>query len=77
MRRLLLLLPLLLSGCALAPLVVGLVVDASVGTVGIVQRQGHQTELERQTAELKALRVEVKALREQTSKAEIIREGGR
>lgn len=67
----------LLSGCALAPLIVGLVVDSTIGTVGIVQRQGHQSELEKQTAELKGLREEVQSLRAQSSKAEIIREGNR
>ena len=49
----------LLSGCAVAPLVIGLGVDTTVGGVGIYQRQRHQEALDRHGEELKSLRVEV------------------
>lgn len=45
-----------LSGCTIAAVVVGVVVDAAVGTVGIVQR-------ERQTDELVGVRADLTALR--------------
>jgi hypothetical protein len=48
-----------LSGCAVAPLVVGLVVDSTAAGVGIYQRQKHQEALDRHTEELKGLRLEV------------------
>ena len=47
---------LLASGCALAPLVAGLIVDATVGGVGIYQRAEHKDELVKLNAELVALR---------------------
>ena len=47
------------SGCALAPLVLGVVVDAGVGTVGIVQRAEHKDELVKLNAELAALRQQI------------------
>jgi hypothetical protein len=46
----------LLSGCALATLVAGLIVDTTVGGVGIYQRAEHKDELVKLNAELAALR---------------------
>ena len=47
---------LLPSGCALAPLVVGLLVDTTVGSVGIYQRAEHKDELATLNAQIAALR---------------------
>ena len=54
----LLLLALLCSGCAAAPFAVGIAVEATVGSIGIWQREQH-------TDELRLLREEIKKLREQ------------
>jgi hypothetical protein len=48
-----------LTGCALAPIIIGLAVDTTASGIGIYQRQQHQEALDRQAEELKSLRVEV------------------
>jgi hypothetical protein len=48
-----------LTGCAVAPMIIGLAVDSTAGGIGIYQRAKHQDALDRQAEELKSLRVEV------------------
>ncbi len=48
-----------LTGCAVAPIIIGLAVDTTAGGIGIYQRAKHQEALDRQAEELKGLRIEV------------------
>jgi len=59
MRGLALGLVVLLGGCATLPLAVGMALDATVGGVGIWQREQHRRHLERIDDQLYRLRVPV------------------
>lgn len=60
----------LCQGCVTAPLAIGLVLDGTIGGIGIWQRAEHQQELKQLTEQVYRLRVPLRL-----PTAEILREG--